>query len=220
MRKVKIFEFLHDLKHNNSKEWMDKNRKRYQEAKEIWLDEIQQILNRLENQIPAFQSVNPKDTIMRINNNRRFNPSLPIYRTYFTFGVSDQKVGPYYHLSISPDESIIGGGLYRPDSDTLKKVREAIDYDAGPLLKTVSTDHFQSFYKGMSKDEQMLKSSPKGYPKDHPQIGLLRRKNLTAIRSLSQKEIIADTFVDLVEEAFTLIQPLNDYFTQAIRFEP
>ena len=220
MGKSQLFAFLQDLRDNNSKEWMDQNRHHYQTAKATWLAEIQAIFDRLEDRIPAFRGHQPKDTIMRINNNRRFNPSLPLYRDYFTFGISVvPKQGPYYHLSVSPGQCRIGGGVYRPDPASLKKVRGAIDYDGDQLRAIVEAAAFQDFYGGLAPDPHQLKSSPRGYAKDHPHLDLLRYKSLIGICELSDAEVLADDFIDTVERAYLSIQPLNDYFAQALLFE-
>ncbi|MEM1120959.1 MAG: DUF2461 domain-containing protein [Bacteroidota bacterium] len=215
MSKRKIYQFLRDLSDNNSKEWMDENRNRYQEAKEIWLAEIARILKRLSQHDAHFETIDPKSTIMRINNNRMFHPDKPIYKDHFAFSPTG-KDNTALHVSISPKSSWIGGGLHRPDNDVLKKVRSAIDYDGEKLLAIARKKSFQEFFGGLSEDEQKLKTSPKGYPKDHEHIELLRRKNFTAIHHFTQAEVISDEFVDLVEKAYLELKPLNDYFNRAL----
>ena len=144
MNKKKIYDFLRDLTANNSKEWMDANRKRYTEAKEIWLSEIEQILMRLSAHDPAFEKIKPKDTIMRINTNRRFQPNKPIYKDNFAFSPSSMEEASFY-IHLSPQESFIGGGYYRPESAILQKIRAAIDYNGDELKRIVSTPEFKKF---------------------------------------------------------------------------
>lgn len=133
MNKRKIYQFLRDLSDNNSKEWMDENRDRYHEAKEIWLEEIGHFLQRLAKHDAKFTKIKPKDTIMRINNNRLYRTELPTYKDNFSFSPSVDHASALY-VHVSPKESWIGGGMHRPDNSTLKLIRAAIDYDGEKIL--------------------------------------------------------------------------------------
>lgn len=214
-----IFDFLEDLSRNNSKEWMDSNRERYKEAKNIWLDEIARILGRLSVYDERLKLVRPKDTVGRINNNRRFHPDRPVYRDYFTFTPYSGISRASYHISISPSRSFIGGGIYHPDAVDLAKIREAIDYDGSELLDIAGGKKFKELFGGLNEDPDRLKSAPKGYPKDHKYIDLLRRKNFTAIAVVTREDVTADSFEGFAEETFLVLKPLIDYISRAITFE-
>ena len=219
MSKQKIFDFLRDLSANNSKEWMDANRKRYQEAKNIWLAEIELILKRLVTHDPDFEQMRPKDTLMRITNNRRFHPDKPLYRDHFACSPNNDFQKPGFYIHVSPSGSFIGGGVYRPPSPVLQKIREGMDYDGARLKQILSSAPFTDMYSDLDPDEQMLKTAPRGFAKDHPHVDLLRRKSFTAITPLTEAQIVADDFPDLVERAFVCLKPFCDYLTQAVEFE-
>lgn len=218
MSKRKIYSFLRDLTDNNSKEWMDANRKRYHEAKDIWLEEVVQILKRLSKYDPLMEKMNPKKTIFRIVNNRMFHPDRPVYKDNFAFSPS-AKEDPSFYVHLSPKESFVGGGYYRPDNTQLKKIRAAIDYDGEAFLKMVYKKSFVDFYGGLSEDPDQLKTSPRDYSADHRHIELLRRKNFVAIRPLRQKEVVSDDFIDILEKAYVELQPMNAYLKNAVDFE-
>jgi uncharacterized protein (TIGR02453 family) len=213
-----IYDFLRDLTNNNSKEWMDEHRDLYNEARKHWIDQVSQILKRLEKYNPKFGTIDPKKTIMRINNNRMFHPDKPIYKDNFAFSPFGMDEAAIY-VHISPNNSFMGGGLHHPDSKTLKKLRAAFDYDGAEFKKIITTPEFEAFYGGLSADEQELKTSPRGYSEDHEHIDLLRRKNFTAIRSLTQKEVNSSDFIDIVEEGYKALIPFNAYLQKAIDFE-
>lgn len=213
-----IYDFLRDLTDNNSKEWMDEHRDRYQEARNHWIDQVSQILKRLEKYNPKFGKLDPKKTIMRINNNRMFHPDKPIYKGSFAFSPFGMDEAAIY-VHISPNSSFVGGGIHRPGSKTLKKLRAAFDYDGGKFKEVISAPAFKAFYGGLSEDEQELKTSPRAYSEDHEHIDLLRRKNFTAIRTLTQKEVNSSDFIGLVEEGYKTLLPFNAYLQKAIDFE-
>lgn len=219
MNKRKIFDFLRDLREHNSKEWMDENRQRYHEAKAIWLEEVAGYLKRLAQHDPTIEKLPPKKTIMRINNNNMFHPDKPTYKDSFGFDPYKGRNRPAFYVHLSPSGSFLYGGLWRPDAEALKKIREAIDYNGHELRKIVEKNSFQDFFGGLDDDAEALKTSPQGYSSDHPHIELLRRKNLTISRPLTQEEIISPDFVDTVEQGFVEMAPFLAYLRQAVEFE-
>ena len=74
--------------------------------------------------------------------------------------------------------SYAGSGLYQLASDQLERYRSAVDDDAkGDALAVAvaaATD------AGLRIDGRSLKTAPRGYPRDHPRIELLRRRALIA----------------------------------------
>lgn len=219
MNKQYIFDFLRDLDANNSKEWMDENRKRYHHAKDIWIAEIDLFLKRLQKHDRRLEQLSPKSTLTRINNNRRFHPDKPIYKNFFSFSAPQEQNVPSIHISVSPKGSFIGGGFWRPDKDLLDKIRAAIDYDGQALVDIINEQKLVDFFGGWEADDQKLKTSPQKYNQEHPFIELLRRKNFVVTRNLTQEEIKRDDFVNLVEEGFLALQPLLSFLEKAAAFE-
>jgi len=135
-----VLDFLKNLSKNNSKEWMDDNRADYQRSKSIWLNIISNILNRLANHDEKFKLVEPKNTIFRINNNRRFQPNKPVYKDYFSCSPNGKlKIKSMLYVSIGVGETFIGGGIWRPEKETIEKVRAGIDYDGEKLKAIIET---------------------------------------------------------------------------------
>ena len=220
MNKKYIFDFLQKLKRNNSKEWMDVNRAMYHKSKAIWLTEIEDILQRLRQHDSRFENIPPKSTLSSINNNRRFHPDKPIYKDFFTCTPDGSKGVANFHILISPgNKSFIGGGFHRPDKQIVAKVRAGIDYNGGELLDILQEEKLMAFYGGLANDPQKLKTSPQGYSIEHPYIELLRRKNFTAIRYLTDEEVLSNSFINTVEEGYLAIQTFLDYLNQAASFE-
>ena len=78
-----IFQFLRDLRNNNSKEWMLENKTRFEKAKRIWVEEIEKIQERLSRYNPIYTEVPAKSTLSRINNNRMFHPGEAHLQGFF-----------------------------------------------------------------------------------------------------------------------------------------
>lgn len=212
-----VLNFLEDLSKNNSKEWMDANRAKYLNAKECWLKEVQKILTMLcKHDNKYFSQLEPKNCISRIANNRMFNPDLPTYKTYFTFSVMDKSdIFSPLHLSVGIENSFVGCGYHNPDKQTLTNIREAIDYDGQSLKDILENKEFKSFFGGLNNYTEPLKTSPKGYAKDHPCVEYLRYKTFVVARDLTQKEIVSDNFLDIIEQSYILTGRFREYLKKA-----
>jgi uncharacterized protein (TIGR02453 family) len=218
--KKEIFCFLKDLLQNNSKAWMDDNRHRYTQAKAIWLTEIEKILDFLRNDDSAyFGRFEAKDCISRITNNRMYKPDLPPYKDYFTFSVMDKSdIFSPIHISVGAENSFVGCGYHNPDKETLKNIRGAIDYEGEVLQEILEEKDFKAFFGGLSDYNEKLKTSPKGYAKDHPFVEYLRFKNFTIMRSLTETEVISDEFIEIVKKAYILSKPFQAFLKKANSF--
>lgn len=195
---------------------MDAHRDRYETAKACWLNEIEAILARLSKHDSVFSQVKPKDAIERINNNLMYHPEKPTYKDHFGCEPTSVKNQGAVYISVGPNQSFIGGGIHNPEKETLDKVRKAIDYDGHKLQEIIESNYIQDYFGGLSEDPKKLKTYPKGYDKDHEQIELLRRKNFTVMKQLTEDEVTGNDFVDIVEDAYLKMKPLNDYLTKAM----
>ena len=86
------------------------------------------------------------------------------------------------YVSFSAEGLSVGGGLYLPDPTTLARYREAVDKEkpGAELVAIVAALH-KAGYETMAHD--VLKTAPRGYPKDHPRIGLLRHKGIAMMKT-------------------------------------
>lgn len=215
-----MMEFLEDLSTNNSKDWMDENRNRYHAAKDVWLRVVEEILTKLTEINPEFALVQPKSTLSRINNNRRFQPDKPVYKDFFSCEPSGKGlVKSMYYFAAGKSWSFLGGGLHNPEKEKLGAFRNAIDYDGEEFHSLVHDSEFQRFFGGMSSMTPGLKTAPRGYPKDHPWVEYLRLRSITATRDLSKAEILSDSFSDLIAEGYQIFRPMESYLQKVMDFE-
>ena len=86
------------------------------------------------------------------------------------------------YISFSADGLSVGGGLYMPDPKALARYREAVDNEKSgvELVKIVAALRKEG-YDTMA--HEVLKTAPKGYPKDHPRIELLRYKGIAMMKT-------------------------------------
>ncbi len=88
-------------------------------------------------------------------------------------------VGTYGYAHLGADGLAAGRGYYVMAKDQLDRYRRSVVADAtGGALEDVIADLAKDGYEVTAHDT--LKTAPRGYPKDHPRIGLLRKKGLAA----------------------------------------
>ena len=118
--------------------------------------------------------------MFRPYNDVRFSKNKPPYKTHQgAYGESEEGTGHY--AQFSTDGLMVGAGYYAMAKDQLARFREAIDGDAiGAELAALVADAERRGYSIAAIDS--LKTAPRGYPKDHPRIELLRRKGLIAMK--------------------------------------
>ena len=170
--------FVSALDQNNNRDWMDANKKWYQEARNEFIALAEILIRESSAFEPALADLEPKKCIFRINRDIRFTNDKRPYKNNFGMAMADggrNSGNPIYYFHVEPGNSFVAGGLYMPESDTLKKIRQEVDYNAADLKKIVEEPAFANAF-GALQGEQ-LKTAPRGYPKDHPNIALLKLKS-------------------------------------------
>ncbi|HMO34208.1 MAG TPA: DUF2461 domain-containing protein [Lacibacter sp.] len=211
--------FLTDLKKNNNKPWMDAHRSRYEAAKADFGQFVEQVLKGLSKKDPSVAHLAAKDCTFRINRDIRFSKNKEPYKTNMgAFINKGGKKAPMagYYLHLEPGGSFMGGGLYMPMPDVLKKVRQEIDYNLGDFKKIISAKKFKSVYGDLSRDAEFsLSRVPKGYEPDNPAAEYLKLKSFVATVELKDREVISASFLKQALTAFAALQPVIAFLNQA-----
>ncbi|MFO7745653.1 MAG: DUF2461 domain-containing protein [Psychroflexus sp.] len=212
----RLFDFLETLNKNNSKEWMDEHRNQYETVKADyvkWLEDLDFKLSKIDEN---YYSSSGKKAINRINNNLLYHPNKPTYKDHFGAGLDKRpKTGDFYiHLGIQ--EIFVAGGFYKPKSELLKSIREAIDYNGDEFKEIINSKTFQKHFGGLMEDEDKLKTSPKGFSQDHKHIELLRLKSFAAMKSFERKDVLAEDFKDKVIETYKVMLLFRRYLNKAV----
>lgn len=213
--------FLKDLKRNNNKPWFDKNRTAYENAKVDFIAFIQSVIDQHGKKDSSIKNLTAKECLFRINRDIRFSKDKSPYKT--NFGASINKggrkafdsAGYYFHLE--PGNSFVGGGIYMPMPDMLKKVRQEIDYNLKDFKKIIAGKKFKSVYGDLNRSEEFLLSRvPKGYETDNPAAEFLKLKSFIAMTSLSDKDLTSKDMVKKAVAAFDALQTLIEFLNHSI----
>jgi uncharacterized protein (TIGR02453 family) len=126
-------------------------------------------------------------------------PALPRSRSE-----SVHHVGGYFHFE--PDEGYVGGGMWHPERPLLNAWRTAVATDA-PRVHAAIED--RAFVKEFGEvDGDRLMRTPPGYPANHPDGALLKLKDVTFGRRVSDDEILSPKLPDILADAFAKALPV------------
>lgn len=207
--------FLKELQKNNNKEWMDANRSWYKEVRNDFISWLDRINTRLASLDDEYYDTPGKKGINRINNNLMFHPNKPIYKDHFGAGLDKRPNTGDFYVEIGIERSIFAGGLWRPDPNRLRSIREAIDYDGEELKKILNKKSFKQYFGGLYEDEK-LKSAPKGFASDHPHIDLLRNKTYAVAMEFSTDRVFKEDFESFLVSVYEEMLPFRRYLNKAI----
>ena len=145
----------------------------------------------------------------------RFSKDLYNPRFAGSFGRIKPKLrGGYFFRFMPGGQTVIGGGFFGPNKDDLKLIRDHISQDDEPLRTVINSKIFKSTF-GTLQGEQ-LKTVPKGYPKDHESIDLLKYKSMYAFKEFTDEDVLSDGFQDSAIETFKAIRPFFDVMTEML----
>jgi uncharacterized protein (TIGR02453 family) len=212
--------FLKELKKNNNKPWFDAHRKQYEAAKNDFEYFIQSVLDKHSKNDADLKELTAKKCVFRINRDVRFSKDKSPYKT--NFGASMDKggkksglAGYYFHLE--PGKSFIGGGLWMPQPDALKKVRQEIDYCFDEFKKITTAKKFKTVYNELYTGEGVqLSKVPQGFEKDNPAAEYLKFKSWLVLTDLSDSMLTSKDLVKKTVDAFSVLQPFIKFLNRPL----
>ena len=211
------FKFLKDLSKNNNKEWFTANKKRYEVAKADFEAFVTDMVKNMAKFDPPIGNLEPKKCIFRIYRDTRFSKDKTPYKSNMgaNFSVSPSKIHDYagYYIHIEPGKSFLAGGAYEPQSPWINNIRQEIDYNTKEFKKIISAAPFKKNFGEIKGDK--LKTVPKGFPKDHPELSLLQYKSFLLVHDVDDKLVTSDGFMKHLVDVYKSMKPFNDFLNRA-----
>jgi uncharacterized protein (TIGR02453 family) len=158
----------------------------------------------------------PKRSIFRIYRDTRFSKDKSPYKTNIgasmpwvddTGGADDSVHGNGAYVHIQPGNSFAGGGMWMAERPRLEALRRAVVEDPDRVLAAIEDPGFLATFGPVSSHET-LKRVPPGYPADHPLADLLRYKDLTFGRGLTDDEVLSPSLPDVLADDFAAAVPV------------
>ncbi len=213
--------FLQKLKRNNNRVWFEKHKADYETYVKLPMQSlIASLQPHFDKFAPEFDA-NPKRSLFRIYRDIRFSKDKTPYKTHVAAhfvirGKPKGIEGSGYYLHIEPGEVFLGGGIYMPDNDQLKKIRHAIATNANDFLSIVEN---RSFKKRFGKLEgNRLQRVPQGFEPDHPMAEWLKLKQFFVGVTLPEQKCFSESFLETVADVFEEAVPLVRFLNHAMGY--
>ncbi len=181
---------------------------------------MQSIVDALAQDFARFapEMLSTKASILRIYRDTRFSKNKAPYKTHAAARFARSGLGKHegagFYFHISPEDVLIGGGLYMPSPEDLQAVRNQIGENSESLFTILNSRRFKKIFGEL--DGERLSRVPRGFPSDHPAADYLRLKQFLALRTLAPETAIQPEFYKLLVETFEAMVPLIRFLNDPI----
>ena len=202
--------FLRNLAKHNDREWFQPRKALFEaELKEPMLAIVRKITDAMIEFAP--NHVRPAEkSLFRIYRDTRFSSDKRPYKTHVAAWWSHQGLektsGAGYYFHVSPKEVIVAAGAYMPEKEQLAAIRHWL------------LDHHEEFRKLLEKpairktfsefDGNALIRPPKGFPKEHPALDLIRCRQWGLSATLPSTAALEPGFTGELIRCFQLAAPV------------
>lgn len=209
-------EFLAGLAENNHRDYMHLHSKEWVAVKKDFIDFCGLVMSELHQVDPTIRVEEPKHAMYRQNRDVRFSNDKRPYKNYLSASFSPEGrkfVCAGYFLSIEPNnKTMIAAGVWQPNKEILQSLRDNVIRNGDLIRESLSTDAIKDLFDGkFGKDiletGDKLKVAPKGIPKDHPEIELLRFKSFAVSKRFTDEEVMSAGFLDKTMDVFEALVP-------------
>jgi uncharacterized protein (TIGR02453 family) len=203
--------FFKKLKKNNNRDWFTENKPKF---KELEL-EIKTFGEELKDRLNEFDNVD-RFKLFRIYRDIRFSKDKTPFKTHF--GLYWNRLKPRlrggYYLHISPNNNFLACGFWDPNPKDLYRIRKEFLHDANEFRKILKSKEIYSNWGNLEGTE--LKTAPRNFDKNHPDIDLIRKKQFVFKIKYSDKEVLEKRFIDKIELSLKAIRPFLNYMTDVL----
>lgn len=209
------YNFLKDIKNNNNRDWFNSHKEAYHIAHENIIAFADLLIVKMK-KFDNLDNLSGKKSVFRIYNDVRFSKDKTPYKTHwgvFLKRATEELRGGYY-VHIKPGNTFLGCGFWKPNSEDLNLIRAHINQDDLPIRQILTSNKFKKHFGSIKGDE--VKTSPRGYSKDHPSIDLIRKKGFVGIRQFDDSEVFEPGFIDEIVKSFKAIRPFFDYMSYVL----
>lgn len=203
--------FFKKLKKNNNREWFAENKPKFKELEK----EIKAFGEQLKDRLNEFDNVD-RFKLFRIYRDIRFSKDKTPFKTHF--GLYWNRLKPRlrggYYLHISPNNNFLACGFWDPNPKDLYRIRKEFLHDANEFRKILKSKEIYSNWGNLEGNE--LKTAPRNFDKNHPDIDLIRKKQFVFKINYSDKEVLEKRFIDKIELSLKAIRPFLNYMTDVL----
>ena len=206
-----IFSFFKKLEKNNNREWFEQHKPEFKALETT----VKQFGKALKDQLNQHDSID-RFKLFRVYRDVRFSKDKTPYKIHF--GLTWHRTKPEYrggyYLHLKPNDIFLACGFWDPNPADLKRIRQEIDMDADEYRNIINEPNFKRIWGKLQGDA--VKTAPKGYAKDHPNIDLLRHKQHIFMVRYTEEYVAAADFLDRLDTALQAVRPFVDYMSAVL----
>lgn len=211
--------FLKNLSKNNNKDWFNEHKAEYEAAKENFTAFVEALLPRLASFDQEIVGIDAKKCVFRIYRDVRFSKDKTPFQTHFGAhivggGRKNEHGRAGYYIKLEPGKSILAGGAHLPPGAWMKSIRAEIASNAKDLKQIIQSPDFVKYFNSITGEK--LKSAPRDYPKDHPEIELLKYKSLLAVHELKDSDVSSKDFLGHSAKVFKALYPFDQFLNRGV----
>lgn len=224
MLRITTLNFLEQLKLNNSKEWLENNKKEYDATKNDILkltDELIAYVSSIDSSV-SNALLDSKKCITRLNRDLRFAKDKTPYKTDYYCVVNKNgknSASAFYYLHIEPGNCFVGGGVYNPQAVELKKIRKEINYFFEEWKKIINAENFTENFPSGIQNSGVLQKIPKEFTEPNEASEFLKMKGFYTSEKISDAEITSAAIFEKIKLCLKATKPLVDFLNRAIETE-
>ena len=206
-----LFSFFSKLKQNNNRDWFQSNKAEFK----LLEGQVKLFMKEIEQNLQIHDKIE-KAKMFRIYRDVRFSKNKTPYKTHFGLAFHREKPalrGGYY-LHLEPENSFLGVGFWAPEKEDLQRIRKELEIDAEEYRQIMDNKAFKKHWGSLSGEE--VKTAPKGFSKEHPNIDLIKKKQHVFIKNFSDQEVLSSDFIRVIDTHFQNIRPFFDYISHVL----
>ena len=136
--------------------------------------------------------VEPRACLFRIANDTRFHKQKDPYKTWLSAWMSPGgKNGAYpgYYVHLAPGASHVSAGVWVPEKPALHALRSVFTEDGAEARAFDRVLKTRALAPYLPLETDAMRVTPRGFPKTHPRLGLIRARNYMLGRPVSDREL-------------------------------
>jgi uncharacterized protein (TIGR02453 family) len=188
------FRFLRGLKRNNDRVWFHANRDAWDTHVRHGFEDLVTMLLLAAGQFdPRLAHVDPRACLFRLANDTRFHTGKAPYKPWLSAWMSPgAKSGAFsgYYVHIAPGDTHFSAGIYVPTKPALHALRTTFEADASDARAFDRILAAKAMRPYGPLDTEPLRITPRGFPKQHPRLQLIRARNYLVRRDVPDAELL------------------------------
>lgn len=204
-------DFLAQLEKNNNREWFDSHKTEFKSHEKS----VKSFFEAVKDQLNHHDDIE-KMKMFRIYRDVRFSKDKTPYKSHFAGSFS--RLGAHlrggYYMQLKPGASFLATGFWAPNKEDLFRIRKELEMDASEFREIIGQPDFKAVW-GQLQGE-MVKTAPKGFDKEHPDIDLIKHKQYIFVRNFTDQQVVSSQFLKEVDSSYRAIRPFFDLMSDIL----